>query len=352
MTATANRPKRLFGRRKAMTLAGASVVGAATLTPVMGMQSAEAAVRTGPFGKVKVPNIGNGGDDSKKINEVLAEARQIAETLSGQIAQGAAVQLEPGIYRVDEPLRVPRSVRLIGSGIRNTVLVARDSMPYIVELGSGERIASGSTVEHLSLNGDNIPGVKGVYSQSANEHSGVMNCRTLRCRGGGIEFKWVNGGQVGAPHNWTINGYDDIIDEADDGRIVISLVGPSSTSGYEIARVTSYSADPVGARNVVGIRQQGLQAPVRNSHLESCDVGVMFTHADMARIDSLTGNQSTVDLVHILRNMAGKTVMLTGLERQGTSGRTIADAVNANSISTDVAMYGFSPASEGTVTTI
>lgn len=301
----------------------------------------------GPYLDLSELLVGDGVQDvTSIIQDALDHSNDLYVASSGQLAKGATVMLPHGLHKISRTLNIPGHTRLVGNNTRNTVLLAADGFndENMVHLGYGVRISSGSRIEYLTLNGDNKD-VRAAYSNSLNEHSGVENCRSLRCGLGAFkgEWQWVDGQNTGAFQNSTIDGFDDLIDYAAPERIAFELVGPPSAKMQSFRRVTTYSNVNTGARNLYGVFCNGMSAKIADSHFESCDFGIVFRNSQSAVVDWVNGNPHTNVLVHLGQDMSDKMVNLSALIKN-QSPVVVSDISHGITVTTDMASYTRSPA--------
>jgi len=159
-------------------------------------------VRSAPYNAV-----GDGvADDATAINAALTAA-------AGADASGAAggvVYVPKGTYKINSQILVPGKVRLVGDNRSATYIIAGATFPTstsLVRLGLGTGIVAGCTVEHMTIDANNIAGSICVSSTEIQEQSGAFFCSLSRYRDTGLAYDWPGSG-TGPPNNASANNLE------------------------------------------------------------------------------------------------------------------------------------------------
>lgn len=139
----------------------------------------------------------------------------------------------------------------------------------IVQLGYDDYPADGAfpqsaRMERMTINGRGVAGVIGVYSNSAQESSGLFDVCILACQHGII----FEGAQFVGPANFTLE------------RVNIAAIGPNSGNGaniygtqYLLQKVTSVNTHTT-TNGDSGVILRGSNGTLRGCHIEGHDFGV------------------------------------------------------------------------------
>lgn len=242
--------------------------------------------------------LGDGStDDTDSIKSALDAAAALASTQSG-----AVVNMPPGTYVVTSPLRIPNRVTLRGAGRTSSTISA-----------SATSFSQGTAVVFLEPNNDgptfntrledvevfcsNITGSIGVYTQRANELSGLHKVLVNRSVRYGVH---VDNSEVGAvAENFNLT----------DVEVIMGSNATASSSGVFImgggASIRGLDHLTVVKQGLTGSFGAGL-------HLEGASG--MYTRMHF---------ENVVDGVRISDNTAGVGIVISGVIGHSTVSNTI-----------------------------
>ncbi len=164
-------------RRQALFCASA-ITAAGGLAAAPAWTAAAAASEGGPSHTVDVMAHGaradGKSDDTAAVEAAIAAAEAAPASGGAPPANGNTVYFPPGRYVVSRPIVVPGYVKLKGFGTRVSAIAAapRFGHDFLIKLEE-DRIAFDTVLEDLRI--ECMGRTSGVYSNRANEHSGLRN---------------------------------------------------------------------------------------------------------------------------------------------------------------------------------
>lgn len=202
-----------------------------------------------------------------------------------------------GTYLIHTTINVPPQKRLVGDGIRSTCIRANPAtFPVdtdLITLGAEVVWAHGAHITGMELDCSSVAGSTGVYSDSAQELSGLSFVRVIKWRKSGVRF--LDGCNNYMLHDLELWGH--VVTA--ENQIGMDLVGTWKNSVRNITFDNGYG-DP-GQKLLAGIRASG-QLHADNIHIEDAVDGILLTgtstHAKMSSITSL-------DVTNTIRSVAG-----------------------------------------------
>lgn len=176
---------------------------------------------------------------------------------------------------------IPHHTHFVGSG-RMTAIFLFDKTaswganPILLQLGTDDDIAFDCKLVNCSVDGNDIPGSIGVYSQRINERSGLFGVNVRRCVSKGVYIYGGAGGEIA--QNYTLNELEVVMSgDGETGSIGIDIEGGAAAI-REICNVTvTVSNRPPIASDWTAIRVNRLYGgSIRNVHMEGANTGVLL----------------------------------------------------------------------------
>ena len=211
------------------------------------------------------------------------------------VVRGTVYLAFDGIYILHDTLHVPTNVTLTGGGT-NTFLRARGDFPTdtpLVQLGAGETYAHACNLSHMTIDCQSIMGSVGVYSDNAQELSGLSYVRIIKWRKSGVQF-------LDACDNYMLRDLEvwgHVVTV--ENQIALDLVGTWKNLVHNITIDQGYGT--AGQKLLAGIRASG-QLHATHIHIEDAVDGVLLDGASThASLRSITSH----DVTNTIRSVSG-----------------------------------------------
>ena len=286
-------------------------------------------------------------DNVTDIIDALDDAIDAVSTAGGGelILPGSPKADADQFYRISRTLVVPKKVILRGNGERITQIKAADGFtdPYLVRLGeAGGGHISSCRVERMTLHTNDIDTVIGLYSDSAQEECGPVDC-TINHNYRGITLE-SGGSQIAnncMVRGVTVSTFTDDLSRPD---LIGIDIGTAKVQSFDAVTVVIFTAGgsgvdaPVGA-SAIQLRNNAA-GDFNNIHIEGYDAGVAIgdtlTSASNVGVHNINGpgtKASVTDLVRINTGSNG-TILTNIIKRSAVN--AINDTVEGNLISASI----------------
>lgn len=254
--------------------------------------------------------------------------------------EGGAVYMPQGIYAVGNTVFCRNKVRLIGDNRLASMIRAKAGVfpinTPVVSIGEsgGTGLVSGSRLENIGVDANNIAGSIGVFSDQANElcglhYSWVGGARdaTVRLNGAGISAG-------GGSSSCVIADTDIGVGSATSTTTGIHL---NHTDGQIMIRSVTVNGSPFGNPGIAGYTDGVLSfschSYMDSIHIEHCVNGLHWTSGTGVAINVVGGPVTT----NVIRSA---TVALVCLDiAQNGATHTIIDDTYGNSVDGDIAYW-------------
>ncbi len=237
-------------------------------------------------------SLGNSSGGVVLLSEGVTPA-QIQSAMDA-LTSGGKVQIPAGTYLASSMLTIPNGVVLRGSG-RDTIIKAAPGFNFttnkaIVRIGS-TAIAHGARLENLQVHGDDIANSVGVYSEWAEEQSGVFHVAVTHCKKYGIWWDGIN------TQNSSMGDIEVHTTTGDASTVPVFIDGALSFRGISGATIFGASGVPVG------IRLNGLTSvSFDNIHVEEVAIGIEIGSTVSSAgvvVSNVVGGSGVTDIVKL-----------------------------------------------------
>ncbi len=271
-------------------------------------------------------------DDTTAISSAIAAA--IATT-----NLGAVVFFPPGTYIVNSTITIPSKVVLRGSGRSSTMIKCGASFSFngstdaIIRIGNAGVNAHGARIEDLNVDCNDVAGSIGVYSTTANELSGIINCVIQKPVITGAFFS------TSACANFYVDGLEIFMSDTASSSTAKGVDLSSCTGVCRIGRVTVNNFSGSGTNMAIGIHARhtsGNLINIDNCHFEGCLIGIRCSSSGV-RINACSGNASITQTLTCIDNGIGNIVITNAMAAGSALG--VSDVQMGLSSSSDVIYY-------------
>ncbi len=281
-------------------------------TPVTFPQSAPVQIDTATVGKlnsirfvdgVKFSTVAAAIADLPSAGGIVVST--ITETFSADPFAGkesVMLVLGAGTWQTNTQVKVPGGSRIVGAARQHgsaagTTIKAGSSFPSntaVVRLGTGGGRVQGARLDGLTIDGNNATGVSGVYSNEANELSGLQNVLVIGIKDKGVHFD--NSG--GLCENWNIDGLEANILAGTSTTVGLKVSGSTQTARIQNVTINmSFSSGVADA-----IQHDGFTGSLKDVRVEAATNGIHIgqtTASVGVLIYNISGNTNVTNLVRI-----------------------------------------------------
>ncbi len=227
----------------------------------------------------------------------IQQAIDDAYALSGG-RNGGVIYAPAGEFFVDDEFELKNYCRFIGANSRATVISCHSNFPNtgatVFNLGDPTAgaggIVFGCRLENLTIDCKQIANTVAVFSNKAQEESGLFNVTITNCGAHGI--KMDNSGASSASQV--------VIDTVDIGTQVSGAIGieMSGVAGENTIKHCTIQGDPAGPTYLTdGILISGTDVRIIGIHFETCIDGIDFSGS--GRVETIYGHSTVTNLVHL-----------------------------------------------------
>lgn len=204
------------------------------------------------------------------------------------------VRLPPGTYLVSSQIVVKNKVELRGAGKRATVIKATNTFPSgtaVVRLGAtSEELVFDCALHDLGVDCNGVAGSIGVYSQVAQEGSGLFNCQVIAFINKGIYFNQCSGVSLSNVEVLTWLPVDAV-------SIGIHIV--QNALSVRIERVTVVGPS-TGNKLASCVRVSGSWVSLLDCHFEQGTTGLYLDQLAQATVVNVVGHNTLQNSVNDL----------------------------------------------------
>lgn len=190
---------------------------------------------------------------------------------------------------------IPHHTHFVGSGRMTAIFLFDNTVswgadPILLQLGTDDDIAFDCKLVNCSVDGNDIPGSIGVYSQRINERAGLFGVNVRRCLGKGIYIYGGAGGDIA--QNYSMNEVEVVMSgSVTTGAVGIDIDG-NSAAFRELKNLTITQLPPKVATDWTAIRLNRVAGgSIRNAHMECANVGILLG-------DKYQNTSVTLDNIH------------------------------------------------------
>ena len=187
------------------------------------------------------------------------------------------VYLPRGTYIVGDQIVVPHAVRVIGEGPDATIIKAKSTFPTtgkaIVRLGPDSSPISGR-VENLTISGNAVANIDGVYSSAINERGGLFNVTITGFMRTGLHILGASGGGSGNAQNFLCESLYVLADAAATGAAVGIWLERIPSRGLIVDSTIAVNGG--GAQQAAGIKISNSVAHLISIRVENYVDGILW----------------------------------------------------------------------------
>lgn len=287
--------------------------------------------RSGIVFNVKDPDFGAAGDGVTDDAAAIQSALDTAGTIAANGENGAVVLLPRGSFICKAQVVIPGFVSLRGVGSRSSRLLADSTFPIntaLVRLGDGTGIVHGTRLDNLRVDCQDIAGSIGVFTNEAQENSGVFGCVVAGYRDIGIDVA------SGANHAW----FRDLEIFPSDSFATAAGMRFKDVSGVNYVQGVSIVGIAAAPTSTDGIVIDGSFVILIAIHVERHTDGVHFVTgtSTSGMLLGLDGHSSLTNCVHLDSTVTGVNVFNV---TQGGATVTLLDDAASESITGTVARW-------------
>ncbi|MBN2492864.1 MAG: hypothetical protein JXQ29_18590, partial [Planctomycetes bacterium] len=227
---------------------------------------------------------GTGGDDTAAINAAIAAAK------AANGGMGAVVYFPAGTYGVTSQILVPSRVWLVGEHSISTQIQALAGFPSataVVRLGEGTGSVFNCRLWRLRVDANHVVGSSCVYSNEANEWSGLFDVELTNYDQYGAAFasgcSVIGVERVGGYGTNTGNSLAHLVFASVAGQSFIRDVSCAGGAGYVVADALLVTSS---------------QVHVDGFHCERATDGIHFGSGATGIIENIYGHNSVANLIH------------------------------------------------------
>ncbi|QDK36060.1 hypothetical protein DM450_25455 (plasmid) [Sphingomonas sp. IC081] len=292
---------------------------------------------------------------SFRYNEDSLEAAKYNSDLLDQIAEHlrlanprnpAAIAADAGQVFLSRTFELPHQVSLDTPQTRWSAAQSFQSqgygpemIGYLFTLGSSR--LQDKVAFHCRINAvidcNHVPGLGGVWTNMAQEHSGIDQATIMNWGSSAITFEAY---QHCTPQNWTLNDIHAFPSSTAKDRTFVQINGNANQGRITKASLTTGA---LGQRQACGLLANASRVVVEGLHVENLDSGVIFTNGASGSVRDSEGLGGTIGkgLVETLvriRAGAGAAIVVDNCRRFGAVNLVVDERLGLR-ITEDLARY-------------